>query len=70
MVHSHPKDECTLSEADMLYITNLFEPLEIGSTLYFPIIIPGGIMIPYAVTKEENGLSIVKEEIQLYMNRK
>lgn len=67
MIHSHPKDEYTLSDSDMLYIKKVFESYEIGSTLYFPVIVPGGIIIPYAVTNQEVGLSVVQEQIDLYI---
>lgn len=67
MIHSHPKDEYTLSDSDMLYIKKVFESYKVGDTLYFPVIIPGGIIIPYAVTKQEVGLSVVQEEIDIYI---
>ena len=67
MIHSHPKDECTLSDSDMLYIKKIFESYEIGTKLYFPVIVPGGIIIPYAVTKQEVDLSVVQEEIDIYI---
>ncbi len=67
MIHSHPKDEYTLSDSDMLYIKKVFESYEIDSTLYFPVIVSGGIIIPYAVTKQEVGLSVVQEQIDLYI---
>lgn len=67
MIHSHPKDEYTLSDSDMSYIKKVFESYKVGETLYFPVIIPGGIIIPYAVTKQEVGLSVVQEQIDLYI---
>lgn len=67
MIHSHPKDEYTLSNSDMLYIKKIFESYEIGTTLYFPVIVPGGTIIPYAVTKQEVDLSVVQEEIDIYI---
>lgn len=67
MIHSHPKDEYTLSDLDMLYIMKVFESHKVGDTLYFPVIIHGGIIIPYAVTKQEVGLSVVQEEIDIYI---
>lgn len=67
MIHSHPKDEYTLSESDMVYISKIFDSYEVGSTLYFPVIVPDGIIIPYAITKKEVGLSVVHEEIDVYI---
>lgn len=67
MIHSHPKDEYTLSDSDMTYISKVFESLEVGSILYFPVIVSGGSLIPYVITKNEVGLSVAQEEIDIYL---
>ncbi len=66
MIHSHMKNEPTLSEGDIKYIKAVMAEMDIGEKLYFPIVLPGYI-IPYVATKTVTSVNIVKEELDVLL---
>ena len=52
MIHSHLKNEATLSNGDLAYIKEILNANEgVNKTLFFPILISSCTIIPYAAKK-------------------
>ncbi len=64
MVHSHPKNERELSNGDIEYIEEIMSNSLIGAKKYFPIVLPG-VIIPFVAVREEDGLKIQKETLDI-----
>lgn len=66
IMHTHPPGQLTLSAHDEAYIRTIMAamPEEIRF-LFFPIVIPHEILIPYAAFRSENQIAISKTSIIL-----
>lgn len=65
IVHSHPKNESELSSGDVEYIERIMINSELGVERYFPLVLPG-VIIPFVAVREESGLKIQKEILNIY----
>jgi len=65
LVHSHPIHQKNLSQADVLYIETVMSGLQMGSRLYFPIVLPCTEVIPYIAYTSKVGLVIQKRALKI-----
>ena len=64
IIHSHMKNEPDLSKGDIEYIQLIMADLDVGTKLYFPIVMPGYI-IPFVAIKANDTVNIQKEELDV-----
>lgn len=69
LVHSHPKNQITLSNDDVKYIELLFHSLpNEARTLYFPVFIPQTKeLFSYRVKRSNSGLLIQSDNIEIML---
>lgn len=65
MIHSHPENQTTLSGTDIDFIYEIMKQYEVGDILYFPIILPGNVIVSYSAIKEKNNVIIKQDEINI-----
>ena len=64
IVHSHPNHEPGLSDGDIQYIKDVMKEMEIGSKLYFPVVLTKRL-IPYVAIKTKRSVKIEQEELEI-----
>ncbi len=67
IIHNHPIGEYLLSEADKVFINEIFKMNDIKIPLYFPLILPEKTMIPYKAIKTKEELRIIKENLCIFI---
>ena len=64
IVHSHMEGQATLSQGDIRYIRAVMAQRNVGEKLYFPLVLPGMIVV-YAAVKTESAVVIEQEKAEV-----
>jgi proteasome lid subunit RPN8/RPN11 len=65
MIHSHLRNEPSLSTGDIQYIEAIMSGMKPGEKLYFPIVLPDCV-IPYIAIKTETSVNIKQDVLNVH----
>lgn len=66
MVHNHLTNEKRLSNEDVIYIKRIMTSMPAYiDKLYFPLVIPNHLMVPFTAQRNDNNILLVNDILQI-----